>query len=129
MFPGRTNLARNIGGSCGTAFLATMLTRRTAAHETNMVRNLTTGNPAFNRQVHALAQSFAGGNGAAPKGGGPSQGAIHAALAFLYNQLLRLAGMLGYLDVIQSMMLFCACMIPLIFLMPRPTKGSGMGGH
>ncbi len=126
---GLTNLARNIGGSCGTAFLATMLTRRTAAHETNMVRNLTTGNPAFNRQVHALAQSFAGGNGAAPKGGGPSQGAIHAAQAFLYNQMHRQAGMLGYLDVIQSMMIFCACMIPLIFLMPRPPKGSGMGGH
>ena len=29
---GLTNLARNIGGSCGTAFIATMLTRRTAAH-------------------------------------------------------------------------------------------------
>ena len=44
---GLTNLARNIGGSCGTAFMATMLTRRTAAHESNMVRNLTSGNPAF----------------------------------------------------------------------------------
>ena len=30
---GLTNLARNIGASCGTAFVATMLTRRTAAHE------------------------------------------------------------------------------------------------
>src|SRR6202046_1450013 len=28
---GLTNLARNIGGSCGTAFMATMLTRRSAA--------------------------------------------------------------------------------------------------
>src|ERR1700738_3338618 len=50
---GLTNLARNIGGSCGTAFMATMLTRRTAAHENNMVRNLTTANPAFNSQVDA----------------------------------------------------------------------------
>ena len=44
---GLTNLARNIGGSCGTAFMATMLTRRTAAHETNMVRNLSHGQQAF----------------------------------------------------------------------------------
>ena len=51
---GLTNLARNIGGSCGTAFMATMLLRRTAAHENNMVRNLTTANPAFNSQVDAL---------------------------------------------------------------------------
>src|SRR5580704_3522546 len=51
---GLTNLARNIGGSCGTAFLATMLTRRTAAHESSMTRNLTTGNPAFMNQVAKL---------------------------------------------------------------------------
>ena len=44
---GLTNLARNIGGSCGTAFMATMLTRRSAAHENNMVRNLTSGNPGL----------------------------------------------------------------------------------
>src|SRR5260370_37782951 len=48
---GLTTLARNIGGSCGTAFMATMLTRPTAAHESNMTRNLTSGNPAFMNQV------------------------------------------------------------------------------
>ena len=58
---GLTNLARNIGGSCGTAFMATMLTRRTAAHENIMVRNLTTANPAFNSQVDALKGSFGHG--------------------------------------------------------------------
>ena len=57
---GLTNLARNIGGSCGTAFMATMLTRRTAAHENNMVRNLTTGNPAFMNQVAQLKGMFGG---------------------------------------------------------------------
>src|SRR5580698_5453578 len=38
---GLTNLARNIGGSTGTAFVATMLTRRQQAHEAVMVRNFT----------------------------------------------------------------------------------------
>ena len=57
---GLTNLARNIGGSCGTAFMATMLTRRTAAHENNMIRNLTTGNPAFMNQVAKLKGMFGG---------------------------------------------------------------------
>src|SRR5260370_14821834 len=51
---GLTNLARNIGGSCGTAFMATMLTLRTAAHDSNMTRNLTTGNPALINQVAQL---------------------------------------------------------------------------
>ena len=115
---GLTNLARNIGGSCGTAFMATVLIRRTAGHENNMVRNLTTGNPAFNRQVDALKHSF-----------GHGQQAIHTAQAFLYNQMHRQATTLGYLDVIQYLTIFCACMIPLVFFIPRPPKGSGMGGH
>ncbi len=57
---GLTNLARNIGGSCGTAFMATMLTRRTAAHENSMTRNLTSGNQAFMNQVAKLKGFFGG---------------------------------------------------------------------
>ncbi|HEU5342615.1 DHA2 family efflux MFS transporter permease subunit [Edaphobacter sp.] len=108
---GLTNLARNIGGSCGTAFMATMLTRRTAAHETNMVRNLTMANPAFVNQVEALKHAF-----------GTGQQAIHTAEAFIYNQLHRQAAMLAYLDIIQYLAVFCACMLPLVFLIPRPPK-------
>jgi len=116
---GLTNLARNIGGSCGTAFMATMLTRRTAAHETNMVRNLTTANSAFNEQVDALKHAF-----------GHGQQAVHTAQAFIYNQLHRQASMLAYLDIIQYLALFCACMIPLIFFIPRPPKhASPSAGH
>src|SRR5260370_10342584 len=51
---GLTNLARNIGGSCGTAFVATMLTPLPASHESNMIRNLTSANAAFVNQVRQL---------------------------------------------------------------------------
>ena len=124
---GLTNLARNIGGSCGTAFLATMLTRRTATHESNMTRNLTTGNPAFMDRLKALKPMFGGGHG----GGNPMVGTgSHSAQAYIYNQLHRQATMLSYLDVIQYMSIFCACMIPLIFLIPRPPKHVDPGaGH
>ena len=44
---GLTNLARNIGGSVGTAFVATMLSRRQQAHEAFMIRNMTPLNEAF----------------------------------------------------------------------------------
>lgn len=108
---GLTNLARNIGGSCGTAFMATMLTRRTATHETNMVRNLSMGNPAFAEQVNALKHVF-----------GQGQQALHTAEAFIYNQLHRQAAMLAYLDIIQYLAVFCACMLPLVFFIPRPPK-------
>jgi DHA2 family multidrug resistance protein len=119
---GLTNLARNIGGSCGTAFLATMLTRRTAAHESNMTRNLTSGNSAFMDRVRSLAHSFSAGNGASPKGGGASVGAMHTAQAYVYNLLHRQAAALAYVDIIQYMTVFCACMIPLLVFIPRPPK-------
>jgi len=123
---GLTNLARNIGGSVGTAFVATMLTRRTAAHETNMVRNLTSGNQAFMNQVAKLKGMFGGHSSGNPMTGTGS----HTAQAYLYNELHRQAAMLGYLDIIQYMAVFCACMLPLLFFIPRPPKhASPSAGH
>ncbi len=115
---GLTNLARNMGGSCGTAFMATMLTRRTAAHESNMVRNLTTGNQGFVDQVAKLKLLFGGARGGNPMAGA----AAHTAQAYIYNQLHRQSAMLAYLDIIQYLTVFCACMIPLLFFIPRPPK-------
>ena len=117
---GLTNLARNIGGSCGTAFFATMLTRRTAAHEVNMVRALSSGNQAFVNQVSKLKPLFGGSHGG---GGNPLTGSgSHTAMAYIYSQLHRQAGMLAYLDVIQYLTIFCACMLPLLFFIPKPPK-------
>ncbi|MEO6912274.1 MAG: DHA2 family efflux MFS transporter permease subunit, partial [Edaphobacter sp.] len=116
---GLTNLARNVGGSCGTAFMATMLLRRSAAHENSMVRNLTTANPAFNAQIDALKGAF-----------GHGFQAVHAAQAYIYNELHRQAAMLAYLDIIQYLAIFCACMLPLLFFIPRPPKNaSPSAGH
>jgi DHA2 family multidrug resistance protein len=119
---GLTNLARNIGGSCGTAFMATMLVRRTQAHENSMSRNMTATSGPFLAQAKALAHSFAAGNGTGPKGGGPSAGAMRQAEAFLYNQMHRQAAVLSYVDIIRYLTIFCACMIPLLFFIPKPPK-------
>jgi DHA2 family multidrug resistance protein len=120
---GLTNLARNIGGSTGTALVATMLTRRQAAHEANMVRNLTPGNEAFRNQVNSLKGFFSGGNGASGFGGKAS-GNVQTAQAFLYNQLHRQSAMLAYMDIIAIFAVFCACMIPLVLAIGR-TKSPG----
>jgi DHA2 family multidrug resistance protein len=130
---GLTNLARNIGGSSGTAFMATMLTRRTAAHENSMVRNLTPGDAGYNSWIRAMVGIFKPGNGTGPDHGpygGASQGAIHQAQAFIYNQLHRQAATLAYVDIIRYLTIFCACMIPMLFLIPRPPKNaSASAGH
>ncbi len=122
---GLTNLARNIGASCGTAFVATMLTRRTAAHENSMIRKLVPGSPGFDRNVKALAGRYSSGNGAGVNNGpfgGASHGAIHQAQAAIYNQMHAQAATLSYVDIIHDLALFCACMIPLLFLLPKPPK-------
>jgi MFS transporter, DHA2 family, multidrug resistance protein len=122
---GLTNLARNVGGSSGTAFMATMLIRRTAAHESNMVRYMNSGSAGFTAQVTALAGRFKAGNGKGVTNGpfgGASMGAIHQAQAFIYNQMHRQAAMLAYIDIIRYLTIFAACMIPLLFFIPRPPK-------
>jgi DHA2 family multidrug resistance protein len=59
-----------------------------------------------------------------------SGGGVHAAQAYIYNQLHRQSGMLAYLDIIQYLAVFCACMIPLLFFIPRPPKhASASAGH
>jgi DHA2 family multidrug resistance protein len=130
---GLTNLARNIGGSCGTAFMATMLLRRTAAHENSAIRSFVPGMPGFDRNVTSLAGAFKGGNGAGVTGGaygGASAGAIHQAQGFIYNQLHRQAGVLAYVDIIRYLTIFCALMIPVLFFIPKPpAKVDPSAGH
>jgi DHA2 family multidrug resistance protein len=132
---GLTNLARNIGGSCGTAFMATMLVRRSTAHENSMVRYMVPGNPAFDRQVKYLAGLYKTGNGAGlgtgqsgSTGSSASAGAVHQAMASIYNQMHRQSATLAYVDIIRYLTIFCACMIPMLFFIPRPPKNM-RGGH
>lgn len=126
---GLTNLARNIGGSCGTAFMATLLVRRSSAHENSMVRNLTPSNPAFNRQVGAVADALKHANRAGFTGDS-YVGAKHMAQAYIYSQLHAQAATLAYIDIIRYLTLFCAAMLPLLFFIPRPPRNaSASAGH
>jgi DHA2 family multidrug resistance protein len=123
---GLTNLARNIGGSTGTAFVATMLTRRQQAHEVTMVRNLTPLNEAFRDRVNQLKGFFpGGGNGAGDGFGGKATGNLHAAQAYLYQQLHRQSAMLAYMDIIAVFAVFCACMIPLVLAIGKIKPAGG----
>ena len=130
---GLTNLARNIGGSCGTAFMATLLVRRSQAHENSMVRNLTPGNPAYNQQIQALSGMFKGGNGIGPVGGpygGASDGSIHQAQGYIYNIMHAQAATLAYVDIIRYLTIFCGLMLPLLLFIPRPPKNAAASaGH
>jgi MFS transporter, DHA2 family, multidrug resistance protein len=123
---GLTNLARNIGGSVGTAFIATMLTRGQQRHEALMIRDMTPGNEAFRTRVNALKGLFPSAGDATGGGfGGSATGNAHAAQAFLYSQLHRQSAMLAYMDIIAIFAVFCACMVPLVIAIGRTKQPGG----
>ncbi len=119
---GLMNLARNIGGSVGTAYVATMLARRAQAHQTYLVGHLTGGDNAFQNRINTLTGFLQGGSGA---GSGNHADAVAAAQANIYNMLHNQSQMLAYLDIIAVLTVFCACMVPLVWLVPKPKGGGG----
>ena len=124
---GLTNLARNIGGSVGTSFVATMLARRSQVHEAMMVAHLTPGDAAYANRVGALRRFFAGTGGA----GGPSSAghsssqAAVMARARIYQQLHAQSAMLAYLDIIYALAIGCILMVPIVFFMKKRQGPAG----
>ena len=122
---GLTNLARNVGGSVGTSFVATMLARRSQTHENVLAQHLTPGDPAYTERVNALARMFASSGGAGGSATAPSGQAQAMARESIYQQLHAQAAMLSYLDIISVLALFCAMMIPFVFFMKKRKGPAG----
>ena len=120
---GLTNLARNIGGSAGTSFFTTTLARHQQIHQLYLTQNVYSSSPEWLRSLqqttHQLLLS------------GPisASDAQHSAMVRLYQSLQTQASVLSYLDVLQSLSIFCACMIPLALLMKKPPKGLQASAH
>jgi DHA2 family multidrug resistance protein len=124
---GLTNLARNIGGSAGTAFLVTMLARRQQFHQDRLGSWIGQTSAALQNQVDTLGRYLVEHGGRAfslSQGKAMAQGS-------LYNQFLRQCTMLAYLDVIKVLAIAMLILIPLVFLMKRPPqrKGGAPMGH
>lgn len=117
---GLSNLARNVGGSVGTSFVATMLARRSQAHQSVLGRNLTNGDPAFQERIHSLSSFLQGHTGS-----GSSSDTIAAAQGNIYNQVHSQASMLAYLDIMSVLMVFCLAVVPLVWIVGKPAKMAG----
>jgi DHA2 family multidrug resistance protein len=118
---GLTNLARNIGGSVGTAFVVTMLARRQQFHQNRLGSGISQSNGNLQNQLDSLGRYLVEHGGRAMslvQGKALAQGSI-------YGQFLRQCTMLAYLDVIKVLAVLMLALIPLVFLMQRPRKGKG----
>jgi len=119
---GLSNLARNIGGSAGTSFFTTVLARHQQLHQQYLVQHVFSSGAAYQQQAGSLSRQLLRSTASLVD----SQS---KAMLNLYQSLQLQASVLSYIDILQSLSIFCACMIPLVFLMKRPPKGTKAAVH
>ena len=119
---GMFSLLRNIGGSVGIAIAATLLTRYQQFYQTSLVANINPYNPVWQMRFESLKQALVA------KGIVASQ-ADTKALGMMYGAVRRQAGALAFNRVFFIIGLAFLLVIPLLFLLKRPshTEEGGMG--
>jgi len=122
---GLTNLARNIGGSVGTAFLVTVLARRAQYHQSRLGDHLTGSSISLQNQAQIMSRYLHDRGGMAYS---LAQGRLMAQ-GTVVRQLVMHATMLAYLDVIKCFAIAMGSMLPIIFLMRKVKGGRGGGVH
>jgi DHA2 family multidrug resistance protein len=113
---GIVNLARNMGGDIGIAFVTTLVARRSQFHQSRLVGHLSAFDPTFAAARDSIAHGLA-------RAGLASTEAAHRALAMLYREVGAQAASLAYLDVIHVLAIATALMIPLLLLTRLPPAG------
>ena len=122
---GLINLARQLGGSFGIAYLNTYISNMTAYHRANLVSHLDSGNALFAARRLSAAAHFAA-NGYGP------EAARQAALHSLDRTVQVNASTMAYNDAFLLLGITFVLAIPAIFLLGRAKKAPGAaagGGH
>lgn len=110
------NLLRNLGGSFGVAFSATLLAQRSQLHQSFLVENVTPFSPQFRIYMQRMMDLL------------PGQFVLPAdstkMLLVLYREVLRQATMLAFNDIFWIFAWFTSLLIPLTLFMRRPRSGT-----
>ena len=110
------NMARNIGGSVGISLSATLLARREQFHQSRLHEVFTSFNDAYHQQVDTINRAILH-----LSQGLSLPGQSTAANGILYQEMVRQANMLAYLDIFRIMALLFVLLIPVIFLLRKGT--------
>ncbi len=118
---GLINLARQLGGSFGIAFLNTYIYNMGAYHRVNLVSNLYAGNPLYDQRIAgATARLIANGSSATD--------AHMGALRVLNGTVMAQASTMSYNDAFLLLGLSFVVAVPAVFLLRKPKKGAAAGG-
>jgi len=115
---GIVNLARNLGGDFGIAFVTTLIARRAQKHQMDLSAHTTAYNNAFESKLYGLRMAM-------ERTGTSGVDAMHRAMAALNGQLIQQATTLAYIDVLKILGVATAIMVPLLFLTEKPPKRGG----
>ena len=105
---GLMNLARNIGGSVGIAFVSTILARRSQVFQSSLVDHAAQSSPLLQERLAQLQRAFSAA--------GPAQ-AMRRAYGALYATIQQQAAVLSYVHIIQDLAIVCALLVPVILLL------------
>ncbi len=105
---GLMNLARNIGGSVGIAFVSTILARRSQVFQSTLVDHAGQSSPLLQERLAQLQRAFSSA--------GPAQ-AMRRAYGSVYGAIQQQAAVLSYVHIIQDLAIICALIVPIILLL------------
>ena len=108
------NLMRNMGGAIGISITTTMLSRTSQARQNLLIAHANPGNPQWRAVVAHFNTALAHT--------GPALTVHEQSLALAYQAVKRQAGVWAYVDDFRMLAVFCACCIPLIFLLNAPHR-------
>jgi len=113
---GIINLARNIGGSAGIAFVTTLLARRTQFHQNVLVGHLTPYDSPYAALVTGAGQFLAGK-------GSDAVHAAHQAQGVAYALVQRQAAVLAFIDNFWILGVMFLALVPLALALKSPPRG------
>ncbi len=119
---GLVNLARNLGGSIGIAFVTTFLDRSTQSHQAGLAGDVSAFHGAVATNLAGTAQSLVG-HGISPAD------APAIANVILGNQLNRQAHFLSYVECFYAVAILLAISIPFMLMLQKPKFAAGPGAH
>jgi MFS transporter, DHA2 family, multidrug resistance protein len=117
---GLFNLMRNIGGSIGISVAQTLLTRRSAVHQNEIINSVPRTGQQFQNSIGALQHALTGAYG-------PSN-TLSPAQTTLYNQLQRQASNWAFVDVFRWLSLLCFVCVAIVWLFKKVKPGKAPAG-
>ena len=111
---GISNFVRNLGGAIGVSFLVSYLARHRQISRADLASHLHHGNVFFDRYLSALQE-------AAIRSGSSVAASGHVALAQLQQIVDAQANVLAFIGAFFVLGVIVALLVPLPFLMKRPT--------